>query len=156
MAGKWLHVSTDHAVINRTCHLQGKCICHPTVLAWEGLRFQSSVYIRYKCVFSLAKCLQSLWMCKDTTAWNTCVLRAMILGPVEIFRWVVVVCTKLYIPGGRISDSTRPLGGCLEYIWLHSSTRRGVWRISDCTRPLGGVSGGYLIALVHWEGCLDV
>ena len=111
MAGKWLHVSTDHVVIIGTWHLQGKCVCHPKVLTWGGLIYQSSVYAHYKCLFSLAKSLQSLWMLEDTTAWNTCVLRAMILRPVEIFRGVVLVCSKLYISGRRVSDCTRPLGG---------------------------------------------
>jgi hypothetical protein len=76
-----------------------------------GLIFQSSVYAHYKCLFSPAKSLQSLWMCEKTTAWNTCVLRAIILRPVEIFRGVILVCWKLYVPGGWISDCTRPLGG---------------------------------------------
>jgi hypothetical protein len=35
----------------------------------------------------------------------------MELMPVEIFRGVVLVCFKLYIPGGRMFDCTRPLGG---------------------------------------------
>ena len=39
MASKWLHVSTFRAVIIRTCHLQGKYACHPTILAWGRLRF---------------------------------------------------------------------------------------------------------------------
>jgi hypothetical protein len=60
MASKWLHVSIDHAVISRTCYLQGKYICHSTVLAWGGLRFQSNVHVHFKCLFSLAQNLQSV------------------------------------------------------------------------------------------------
>ena len=63
------------------------------------------------CLLRLAKSLQNLWICEDTTAWNPCVLRAMILRAVEIFRGVVRVCSKLYSPGGRISDCARLLGG---------------------------------------------
>jgi Ni/Fe-hydrogenase subunit HybB-like protein len=116
MAGNWLHVPTVRAVIIRTGHLQGKYRCHPTVLAWGGLRFQSILYAYYMCLFRLAKSLQILWMCEHTAVWNPCELRAVLLRPVEIFHGVVLVCCKLCIPGGRISDYTRPLGGGLDFL----------------------------------------